>query len=108
MVVVRFKCGQFHHFSTIGRVLQRLHIIEYRPIFKEFFMTKSFLSLNDLAEIAGVTPMTVYRWIQYADLPKLKIGRSYRFAATEAMEWLENGGPQRAIDARREELGKAE
>jgi excisionase family DNA binding protein len=69
-------------------------------------MTKSFLSLNDLAGIAGVTPMTVYRWIQYADLPKLKIGRRYKFKTEEASEWLENGGPQRAIDARKAELSE--
>jgi excisionase family DNA binding protein len=69
-------------------------------------MTKSFLSLNNLAEIAGVTPMTVYRWINYADLPKQKIGRRYMFRIEEAMEWLENGGPQRAIDARKAELAE--
>jgi excisionase family DNA binding protein len=69
-------------------------------------MAKSFLSLNDLAEIAGVTPMTVYRWIRYSDLSKQKIGRRYMFRTEEAMEWLQNGGPQRAIDARRTELSK--
>jgi excisionase family DNA binding protein len=71
-------------------------------------MDKLCLSINDLAEIAGVTPITVYRWIRYSDLPQQKIGRRYMFKTEEAMEWLENGGPQRAIDARREELGKAE
>jgi excisionase family DNA binding protein len=71
-------------------------------------MDKLFLSINDLADIAGVTRLTVHRWIKYADLSRQKIGRRYMFRTEEAMEWLENGGPQRAIDARREELGKAE
>jgi excisionase family DNA binding protein len=69
-------------------------------------MSKPFLTINDLAVIAGVTPMTVYRWIQYADLPKLKIGRSYKFNREGALDWLENGGPQRAIDARKAELAE--
>jgi excisionase family DNA binding protein len=69
-------------------------------------MSKPFLTINDLAVIAGVTPMTVYRWINYADLSKQKIGRRYMFKTEGAMEWLENGGPQRAIDARRTELSE--
>jgi excisionase family DNA binding protein len=71
-------------------------------------MNKLFLSIDDLADIAGVTRLTVHRWIKYADLSKQKIGRRYMFRAEEAMEWLENGGPQRAIEARREELEQAE
>jgi excisionase family DNA binding protein len=69
-------------------------------------MRSTFLTLNDLAEIAGVTPMTVYRWIRYSDLSKQKIGRRYMFKREEALEWLENGGPQRAIDARNAEISE--
>jgi excisionase family DNA binding protein len=69
-------------------------------------MTKLFLSIDDMAAIAGVTRLTVHRWIKYADLPKQKIGRRYMFKTEGAMEWLENGGPQRAIDARRAELSE--
>jgi len=69
-------------------------------------MNKLFLSIDDLADIAGVTRLTVHRWIKYADLSKQKIGRRYMFRTEEAMEWLANGGPQRAIDARRAELSE--
>jgi excisionase family DNA binding protein len=69
-------------------------------------MNKMFLSIDDLADIAGVTRLTVHRWIKYADLSKQKIGRRYMFKREEALEWLENGGPQRAIDARKAEISE--
>lgn len=45
------------------------------------------LSVKDAAELIGVTPKTVYRWIQDSDLPAYRIEGQYRLNKILLLEW---------------------
>lgn len=45
------------------------------------------LSVKDAAELMGVTPKTIYRWIQESDLPAYRIEGQYRLNKMLLLEW---------------------
>lgn len=55
-------------------------------------MSEPWLSADDIAAHLGVTKDTVYSWIADKALPAHKIGRLWKFQASEIDEWVRNGG----------------
>jgi excisionase family DNA binding protein len=55
-------------------------------------MTEPWLSADDIAEHLGVTKDTVYAWIAEKDMPAHKIGRLWKFQASEVDAWVRSGG----------------
>jgi excisionase family DNA binding protein len=51
-----------------------------------------WLSAEEIAEHLAVTKDTVYVWIAEKDLPAHKVGRVWRFQASEVDNWVRNGG----------------
>ncbi|BAK46757.1 hypothetical protein CXIVA_07900 [Clostridium sp. SY8519] len=49
------------------------------------------LDVNTVADILGVTPVTVRRHIQAGNLPSIKVGRLIRIPKHELCESLEGG-----------------
>ena len=55
-------------------------------------MTEPWLSADDIAAHLGVTKDTIYTWIDDKGMPAHKIGRLWKFQATEVDDWVRNDG----------------
>lgn len=54
-------------------------------------MTEPWLSADAIAVHLGVTKDTVYAWIAEKDMPAHKVGRLWKFQASEIDEWVRSG-----------------
>ncbi len=54
-------------------------------------MTEPWLSADDIAAHLGVTKDTIYTWIAEKSMPAHKIGRLWKFQASEVDEWVRSG-----------------
>ena len=61
-------------------------------------MADPWLSADDIAAHLGVTKDTVYAWIAERAMPAHKLGRLWRFQATEVDEWVRRGGASTPAD----------
>ncbi len=55
-------------------------------------MIEAWMSADDIAEHLGVTKHTIYGWITDRSMPAHKIGRLWKFKASEVDEWVRTGG----------------
>src|SRR5690625_1196982 len=55
-------------------------------------VTEPWLSADDIASHLGVTKDTIYTWIAEKAMPAHKIGRLWKFQATEVDDWVRSGG----------------
>lgn len=55
-------------------------------------MSEPWLSADDIAVHLGVTKDTVYSWIADKAMPAHKVGRLWKFQATEVDDWVRTGG----------------
>lgn len=51
-------------------------------------MTK-LLTPQQIAELLGVKPSTIYQWTHQGFIPHLKLGRLVRFNENKVMKWVE-------------------
>ncbi|MFC0071317.1 helix-turn-helix domain-containing protein [Umezawaea endophytica] len=51
-----------------------------------------WLSADNIATHLGVTKDTVYAWIAEKGMPAHKVGRLWKFQASEVDEWVRSGG----------------
>lgn len=54
-------------------------------------MTDAWLSADDIAAHLGVTKDSVYAWIAEKAMPAHKVGRLWKFQASEVDEWVRSG-----------------
>ena len=54
-------------------------------------MAEPWLSADDIAAHLGVTKDTVYTWIAEKDMPAHKVGRLWKFQASEIDDWVRAG-----------------
>ncbi|MDU4923983.1 helix-turn-helix domain-containing protein [Dermabacter sp.] len=50
------------------------------------------MSADDIAAHLGVTKDTVYTWIAEKAMPAHKVGRLWKFQASEIDDWVRRGG----------------
>jgi excisionase family DNA binding protein len=55
-------------------------------------VTEPWLSADDIAVHLGVTKDTVYTWIADKAMPAHKIGRLWKFRASEVDDWVRGDG----------------
>ena len=55
-------------------------------------MAEPWLSADDIAAHLGVTKDTVYTWIAEKAMPAHKVGRLWKFQASEIDDWGRRGG----------------
>ena len=55
-------------------------------------MSEQWLSADDIASHLGVSKDTVYTWIHTQEMPAHKIGRLWKFQASEVDDWVRQGG----------------
>jgi len=51
-----------------------------------------WLSVKEICEYLGVSNDTVYRWIEFHEMPTHKMGRLWKFKKDEIDEWVKAGG----------------
>ncbi len=55
-------------------------------------MTEAWLSVEDIAQHLGVSKDTVYTWVAQKGLPAHKVGRLWKFQASEIDDWVRSDG----------------
>ena len=55
------------------------------------FMRERWLSVDEIARHLGVNPGTIYKWITRKSMPAHKLGRLWKFLATEVDAWVKAG-----------------
>ena len=55
-------------------------------------MTEPWLSADEIASHLGVSKDTGYAWISTQNMPAHKVGRLWKFQASEVDEWVRQGG----------------
>ncbi|MDJ1372791.1 helix-turn-helix domain-containing protein [Gulosibacter molinativorax] len=55
-------------------------------------MTEPWISADEIASHLGVSKDTVYAWISTQNMPTHKVGRLWKFQASEVDEWVRQGG----------------
>jgi excisionase family DNA binding protein len=64
-----------------------------------------WLSVEEIAAHMGVNPDTVYKWIDRKKLPAHKMGRLWKFKASQVDVWVQTG--RAAAKPERAKTGKA-
>ena len=54
-------------------------------------MTEAWLTVDQVAAHLSIASITVYRWIEADKIPCHKLGRQWRFKASEIDEWIIQG-----------------
>ena len=54
-------------------------------------MKERWLSVDEIAAHLGVNPDTIYKWIERRKLPAHKVGRLWKFMASEVDDWVRAG-----------------
>jgi excisionase family DNA binding protein len=52
---------------------------------------EKWLSMNEIAQHLGISRDTVLTWIKDKNMPSHKIGRIWKFQASEVDAWVKNG-----------------
>jgi excisionase family DNA binding protein len=69
------------------------------------FLSDPWLSADDIAAHLGVSKDTVYAWIAEKGMPAHKIGRLWKFQASEVDEWVRSGSTASTGDDLAPDLG---
>ena len=54
-----------------------------------------WLSVEEIAAHLGVSKETIYRWLDTGKVPSHRVGRLWKFKASEVDEWVVRGGAAR-------------
>jgi len=57
----------------------------------EGLMQERWLSVDEIAAHLGVNPDTIYKWITRKRMPAHKLGRLWKFLASEVDQWIMGG-----------------
>lgn len=68
-------------------MITRLKIVTARI----FLMKERWLSVGQIATHLGVNPGTIYKWIGRKKMPAHKVGRLWKFLASEVDQWVKAG-----------------
>ena len=69
-------------------------------------MNERWLSVEEIAAHLGVNPDTVYKWIERKKMPAHKVGRLWKFQATEVDAWIRDGRASEPACLRRAPLSR--
>jgi excisionase family DNA binding protein len=59
-------------------------------------MTEPWLSVEAIAEHLGVSKETIYKWLERKKIPAHRVGKLWKFQASEIDDWVRTGG---AVDS---------
>lgn len=55
-------------------------------------MSERWLSVTEIADHLGVSKETIYRWLEKGKIPAHRVGKLWKFKASEVDEWITSGG----------------
>ena len=61
----------------------------------QILMQERWLSVREIAAHLGVNPDTIYKWIDRKKMPAHKVGRLWKFLASEIDAWVKKGAAGR-------------
>ena len=61
------------------------------PVPESMHMQERWLSVDEIAVHLGVNPDTIYKWITRKKMPAHKLGRLWKFLASEVDQWIKSG-----------------
>ena len=67
--------------------------------------TERWLSVEEIAAHLGVAAVTIYRWLERDKIPAHRVGKLWKFKASEVDRWVEKGGAEESQN-RKEKTGK--
>lgn len=53
-----------------------------------------WLSVEEIAAHLGISKETIYRWVEREKIPAHRVGRLWRFKASEVDNWIVDGGAE--------------
>lgn len=53
--------------------------------------SERWLSVEEIADHLGIAAITVYRWLEKQKIPAHRVGRLWKFKASEIDEWVRKG-----------------
>jgi len=65
-----------------------------------------WLSVDEIAAHLGVAAVTIYRWLERSKIPAHRVGKLWKFKASEVDQWVTNGGAEE--DQRKVKAGKTD
>jgi excisionase family DNA binding protein len=54
-------------------------------------MDREILDVEGAATLLGVSTTTIYNLVRKGDIPATRVGREWRFARTNLIQWVANG-----------------
>jgi excisionase family DNA binding protein len=54
--------------------------------------TERWLSVEEIAAHLGISKETIYRWVEREKIPAHRVGRLWKFKASEVDTWIIAGG----------------
>jgi excisionase family DNA binding protein len=54
-------------------------------------MEDRWLSVDEIAAYLGIKRDTIYKWIEFKDMPCHKVGRLWKFRKEEIDDWVRSG-----------------
>ena len=51
-----------------------------------------WLSVEEIAAHLGISKETIYRWVEREKIPAHRVGRLWKFKASEVDQWIMTGG----------------
>ncbi len=56
--------------------------------------SERWLSVEEIGAHLGVSKETVYRWLEKKKIPARRVGRLWKFKASEVDQWVSDGGAE--------------
>lgn len=56
--------------------------------------TERWLGVEEIAAHLGVAAITIYRWLEKERIPAHRVGKLWRFKASEVDKWVHEGGAE--------------
>ena len=60
--------------------------------------TERWLSVEEIAAHLGISKETIYRWLEKEKIPAHRVGRLWKFKASEVDQWVKDGGAEENKD----------
>ena len=69
-------------------------------------LAEPWLSVEGIAQHLGVSKETIYRWLERKRIPAHRIGKLWKFQASEVDHWVRTGGAVELQDKEFTDIGR--